>query len=392
MFTDRPGTGEVGTTRAIRSTITADGRLEVSLDEVEVPTPGPDDVLIDVEAAPLNPSDLGVLLGPADVATLESAGTAERPTLTARVPDVALPGVVKRVGKALQVGNEGTGVVVAAGERVQELLGRRVGARSVGMYAGRVCVPAAQCIAAPVGLGPRDTAAMFVNPLTALAMVETVRREGHRALIHTAAASNLGQMINRLCLRDGIPLVNVVRRPEQARVLQEAGAEYVLDSSSPSFVPDLVAAIAGTRATVAFDAVGGGPLANTILHAMEQAFAAADDVYRPYGSPIFKQVYLYGRLDRNVTTIDASLGFAWAVSGFLVSTFLGSIPPEEVTRLQNRVTEELTTTFASSFTAEVSLADLVRPEVIAACAKRATGEKYLVVGAGRESGASALAG
>jgi NADPH:quinone reductase len=362
----------------LRSRITAGGKLELWLDQVAVPEPAPGEVVIRVEAAPINPSDLGVLLGPADPATIKGGGTPERPTVTAEVPQARLAGVAGRLGQGLLVGNEGAGVVVAAGAEARALLGRRVATLTPGMYAQYRLAKASECLMLPLGATSRQGASAFVNPLTALGMTETLRREGHTALIHTAAASSLGQMLVRLCGADGIPLINIVRNARQVSILRELGARYVLDSASPTFAHDLTEAVAETNATLAFDAIGGGALAGTILTSMERAATRKMTNYSRYGSPIHKQVYIYGALDTAPTEIHRNFGMGWGVGGWLMTWFYHKIGRQEAQRLRERVAAELTTTFATHYTAEVSLLEALSPAVIAAYNKRATGEKYLI--------------
>ncbi len=362
----------------LRSLITEEGTLRLSLDEVTLTDPGPEDVLVQIQAAPVNPSDLGLLLGPADLSTLQDSGSPGRPVLTASVPPAALKLVRARLGQSLPVGNEGAGLVVAAGAQAQHLLGRIVALRSGATYAQYARLPARSCVELPEGTAPADGAAIFVNPLTALAMVETMRREGHSALVHTAAASNLGQMLNRICLADGVPLVNIVRSPAQAQILRDLGARFVLDSTQPDFAATLEEALAETGATIAFDAIGGGTLANTILHAMEAAANRKATAYSRYGSSTFKQVYIYGMLDTGPTVLDRGFGLSWAVTGFLVTPFLIKIGAADAARLQARVLRELTTTFASHYTDTISLADALRPETVRGYAAKATGRKVLI--------------
>ncbi|HTW83164.1 MAG TPA: zinc-binding dehydrogenase [Candidatus Sulfotelmatobacter sp.] len=362
----------------LRSKITSAGELQLWLEEVAVPEPGPDQVVLRVEAAPINPSDLGLLLGPADLATLRAGGTPERPTITASVPHARLALVEGRLDQAMPVGNEGAGVVVTAGGNAQTLLGRTLAARAGGMYAQYRLVNTADTIPLPEGTRARDGASAFVNPLTALGMLETMRREGHRALVHTAAASNLGQMLVRLCRADDVPLVNIVRSKHQETLLRELGATHVVDSSSPTFVDDLTDAVAETGATLAFDAIGGGTLASTILTCMERVAGRRETVYSRYGSTVHKQVYLYGSLDVGPTVLNRNYGMAWGVGGWLVFSYLGKLGAETFQRLRDRVAAELTTTFASRYTDEISLTQALDPAVIAAYSKRATGEKYLV--------------
>ncbi|MDP5281163.1 zinc-binding dehydrogenase [Sphingomonas sp. DG1-23] len=362
----------------LRSTVSGDGRLTLHLEPVTLPAPGPDEVIVRVEAAPINPSDLGLLLGPADMTTLAAAGTPDRPTLTAAIPPARMGMMKARLDQSLPVGNEGAGTVVQAGENVTALLGKKVGMIGGAMYAEYRKIAARDCIPLPDGASAADGASMFVNPLTALSMVETLRMEGHKALVHTAAASNLGQMLNRICLADGVPLVNVVRSAAQAAILRELGAKYVVDSSAPDFREQLTDAIAETGATLAFDAIGGGRLVNAILHAMEAAANRNATEYSRYGSSTFKQAYIYGALDLGPTELDRGYGFAWGVSGFLLTPFLIKLGMEGNMRLRARVAAELTTTFASHYTATIGLAEALDPARVAAYARKATGEKYLI--------------
>ncbi|MES2441548.1 MAG: zinc-binding dehydrogenase [Pseudomonadota bacterium] len=361
----------------LRSKITG-GELQLSLDEVSIAAPGPDEVVVQVQAAPINPSDLWLLLGPADLTAMQTGGTAERPTLTAPIAPARLAMVTARLDESMAVGNEGAGLVVRAGENAQALLGKTVGMIGGAMYTQYRKLGAREVMPLPEGATAADGASMFVNPLTALAMVETMRREGHKALVHTAAASNLGQMLNRICLADGVPLVNIVRSAEQAEILRKIGATTIIDSSSANFRAELTDAVAETGATLAFDAIGGGKLANTILHAMEAAANRGATAYSRYGSATFKQVYIYGSLDVSPTELDRGYGLAWGVSGFLLTPFLMKIGWDEGMKLRERVARELTTTFASHYSATISLAEALKPEVVAAYAKKATGEKYLI--------------
>jgi NADPH:quinone reductase len=362
----------------LRSKITSGGELELWLEDVTVPEPAVDEVVIRVEASPINPSDLGLLLGPADLSTIRSGGTADRPTATASIPSPQMARLAARIDDAMPVGNEGAGVVIKAGAEVQALIGRTLATRTLGMYAQYRLAKASDCLVLPEGTTPKEGASAFINPLTALGMVETMRREGHSALVQTAAASNLGQMLNRICLADGIGLVNVVRNATQAAILREIGAGQVLDSTTPTFVSDLTDALAETGATLAFDAVGGGTLAATILSSMEKAAGRKATTYNRYGSPIHKQVYIYGALDIGPTEINRNFGMAWGVGGWLLTWFMQKIGPRDAQRLRDRVAAELTTTFASHYTAEISLAEALSPDVIAAYSKRATGGKYLI--------------
>jgi NADPH:quinone reductase len=366
---------------ALRSLARADQTLELSLDTVPVAEPGPDEVLIRVEAAPLNPSDMGLLFGGADMAAAVAGGSAERPVVTAPIPEAAMRGLAGRVGTPLPVGNEGAGTVVAAGESpaAQALLGKVVAAAGGGMYAQYRAVNVRLCLELPAGATAAEGAASFVNPMTVLGMVETMRTENHTALVHTAAASNLGQMLSRVCLEQQIPLVNIVRKPEQEAALREAGAVYVCNSASAGFMDELTGALTATGATLAFDAIGGGRLASQILSGMEAAASAAAGGYSRYGSAVHKQVYIYGSLDRGPTELIRSYGTAWGVGGWLLTPFLQKIGFARVGQLRDQVAAGLTTTFASSYTAQVSLPGALSLDAIADYGRQATGSKYLVI-------------
>lgn len=365
----------------LRSIVRRSGELELSLVEVPVPVPQDDEVLIRVEASPINPSDQGLLFGAADMSTAVQSGSPERPVVSARVPEAAMKSMAGRLDESMPVGNEGAGTVVRAGAspQAQALLGRVVAVIGGAMYSQYRCAKAADCLVLPEGATAVQGASCFVNPLTALGMVETMRLEGHTALVHTAAASNLGQMLNRICLKDGIGLVNVVRSPAQAALLKSQGAVHVCDSSAPDFREALVEALAATGATIAFDATGGGTLAGRILSAMEAAIGRNAREYSRYGSSVHKQVYLYGNLDRSATVIERDFGMAWGVGGWLLFPFLKRVGPQAAQRLRERVAAELHTTFASRYTREVSLAEALSLEAIAAYGRRATGEKYLIL-------------
>ncbi len=364
----------------LRSLVTSQGMLKLSLHDVPVPSPAANEVVVRVEASPINPSDLGVLTAGADLSAATVAGTAEHPVVTAPLRDGAVKALSARVDKPLPVGNEGAGTVVAAGSSpaAQALLGSTVGVAGGGMYAQYRAIDASACLVLPDGATPKDGASSFVNPLTALGMLETMRREGHSALVHTAAASNLGQMLVKLCIADGVPLVNIIRKTEQEELLRSLGAEHVCNSSSPTFRADLVDALTATSATIGFDATGGGTLASQILSGMEQAANATATEYSRYGSAVHKQVYIYGGLDTGPTTLTRNFGMAWGLGGWLLTPFLQSIGAEGFARLRARVAAELTTTFASAYTQEVSLAGMLQPDAFYAYDKRATGEKFLV--------------
>lgn len=367
------------TGRELRSTANADGSLTLTLEEVTLPDPGAGEVTVRVEAAPINPSDLGLLLGPADVTTLASSGEAGRPSLRFTIPERRLSSVAARIGQSLPVGNEGAGTVVAAGEGAEALLGKRVGMLGGAMYADYRTLRVRDVVPLPEGASAADGASMFVNPLTALGFVETARAEGHTAIVHTAAASNLGQMLVRICLADGVPLVNIVRSAEQAKLLRDIGATHVLDSTADDFKAQLVDAIAETGATVAFDAIGGGTLGGDLVQAMEQAAVRTMTEYSRYGSNTFKQLYIYGALDLSPTVLNRlAFGFQWSVSGWLLTPFLQRAGQEVAGRMRQRVVDELTTTFASHYTRTISLAEALDPDILRAYERKATGEKYLI--------------
>lgn len=364
----------------LQSLVTKEGTLELSLAKVPVPVPGEDEVLVRVEAAPINPSDLGLLFGMADMTTASASGSGDSPVITATIPEGLRKIVAARAGQPMPVGNEGGGVVVDAGSspEAQALLGKTVGILGGAMYTQFRCVKAKQCLAMHEGVTPAESASCFVNPLTALGMVETMKMEGFSALCHTAAASNLGQMLQKICLKDGIELVNVVRKQEQADILKGIGAKHVCNSSEDSFMDDLTDAIAATDAYIAFDATGGGKLAGQLLTAMEAAAMRAGGDYNRYGSDRFKQVYIYGGLDRSPTTLNRNFGFSWSLGGWLLTPFLQKIGREAADKLRQRVADEIKTTFASSYTKEVSLAEALTLDAISVYGKQATGEKYLI--------------
>jgi len=359
--------------------LVSDGKLELSLVDVELSPPGPGEVIVRIEAAPINPSDLGLLTGPADLATLDQRGTVDRPVLTAEIPEQRMPMMRARLNESMPVGNEGAGTVVAASDGAEELIGKTVAVIGGGMYTQYRKARLTDLLPFPDGVTAREGASAFVNPLTALAMVETMRAEGHKALVHTAAASNLGQMLNRICIADGVSLVNIVRSDEQAKILRDIGARYVVDSTSENFRDELVDALAETGATLAFDAIGGGKLAGQILAAMEVAANRNATSYSRYGSNTHKQVYIYGRLDLGPTMIGPDVGFAWGVGGFLLTPFLMKAGAEVVGRMRTRVATEIRTTFASHYTAEISLAEALDKDTLLAYSAKKTGEKYLIV-------------
>lgn len=367
------------TQRRLISTITSSGQLRLQLETVPVPTPADHEVLIRVDAAPINPSDLFLLTGPADLATLRSEGDSINPVAVMDVPPHLLKTLSARLDKPMPVGNEGSGVVVAAGKKAQALLGKLVGVAAGDMFCQYRCAPATHCIVMNEGTTAQQAASCFVNPLTSLSMVETMRMEHHKALVHTAAASNLGQMLVRICKADNVPLVNIVRNDKQVNILRELGAEFICNSSAADFKQQLLAAVSATGATLAFDAIGGGQLASQILTAMEIAINRTATEYSRYGSSVHKQVYIYGGLDMNPIVLNRNVGFAWGVGGWLLTPFIGRMGPERFLQLRQRVADEIATTFASHYTQELSLADALGAAAIQGYTRQATGEKYLIL-------------
>src|SRR6202047_5053481 len=357
----------------LRSLVKKTGELELSLASVPTPEPGPDDVVVRVEAAPINPSDLGLLVGAADMSTAKASGTRDAPVVTAKVPDAGMRAMAARLDESMPVGNEGAGVGVRTGssDAAKALMGKTVAMIGGAMYAQYRRLKVAECLPLPEGITPAEGASCFVNPLTALGMTETMRREGHKALVHTAAASNLGQMLNKICLKDGIGLVNIVRSAEQAEILRKIGAKHIVDSTQPTFMDDLNNALVS-------DAIGGGKLAGQILTAMEIAANKTAKVYSRYGSSVHKQVYIYDSLDPRPVELNRAFGMAWGVGGWLLFPFLQKIGAADGAKLRARVVAELKTTFASHYTQVVSLQEALQLSNIAVYNKRATGEKFLI--------------
>ena len=368
--------------KEIRSMVTSDGNIEISIAKVEMPIPGDDEVLIEVHAAPINPSDLGLLLSfAADLSTINVSGSGDE-TVTSMKIHPALMGAMKpRIDESMPVGNEGSGIVIDAGANAKELIGKTVGLAGGSMYSQYRCVPAANCLVMEEGTSPAEAASSFVNPLTALAFIETMKMENHTAIVHTAAASNLGQMLVKICKNDDIPLVNIVRKQEQVDILKDIGAELVCNTSDSNFMESLVSALVTTGATLGFDATGGGnggELPGQILAAMEVAANKTAKEYSRYGSDTYKQVYIYGGLDQSPTILKRSYGMSWGLGGWLLTPMIGRIGMEKFQAMRARVAKEIKTTFASTYANEISFEEMLQPEIIKSYAKQATGQKYLV--------------
>ncbi len=368
--------------KEIRSMVTSDGNIEISIANVEMPIPGDDEVLIEVHAAPINPSDLGLLLSfAADLSTINVSGSGDE-TVTSMKIHPALMGAMKpRFDESMPVGNEGSGIVINAGANAKELIGKTVGLAGGSMYSQYRCVPAANCLVMEEGTSPAEAASSFVNPLTALAFIETMKMENHTAIVHTAAASNLGQMLVKICKADDIPLVNIVRKQEQVDILKDIGAEHVCNTSDSNFMEGLVSALVTTGATLGFDATGGGnggELPGQILAAMEVAANKTAKEYSRYGSDTYKQVYIYGGLDQSPTILKRSYGMSWGLGGWLLTPMIGRIGMEKFQAMRTRVAKEIKTTFASTYANEISFEEMLQPEIIKSYAKQATGQKYLV--------------
>ena len=370
------------TSKQIRSMVTSEGNIEISIATVGNPTPSENEVLVKIEASPINPSDLGLLVSfAADFDSLSVSGSGDATVATMKI-NPALMGALKgRVGQSMPIGNEGAGVVVDAGANAKGLIGKTVGVAGGAMYSQYRCLPAASCLVMGEGTSSAEAASSFVNPLTALAFIETMKMENHTALLNTAAASNLGQMLVKICQDDSIPLVNIVRKAEQVDVLKSLGAEYICNTSEPSFMQDLVAALVATGATIGFDATGGGnggKLPGQILAAMEVAANKAATEYSVYGSVTYKQVYIYGGLDQTPTVLNRSFGMQWGLGGWLLMPMIGRIGMEKFQQMRQRVASEINTTFASHYTQEISFEEMLQPEILKSYTKQVTGEKYLV--------------
>lgn len=367
-------------TLQLHSTVHEDSTVTLALVEADLPAPGPDDVVVRMEAAPINPSDLGVMFARADMSTVVRDASVAAHAVRATLSPEAMQAAAGRIGLSIPAGNEGGGVVVATGasDAAKALLGKVVGIRGGAMYAQYRCIAAQDCLVLPEGTASVDAASCFVNPLTALGMVETMRMEGHTGLVHTAAASNLGQMLQKICTADGIPLVNIVRQHEQVELMRRLGATHVCDTSQPDFMGELTTALVETGATLGFDATGGGALTSQILAAMETAANRNATTFNRYGSTVYKQVYVYGSLEDGPTVLHRTFGMSWGVGGWLLTNFLRHITSETAERLKNRVAHEIKTTFVSHYTKVVSLSGVLNSDEIAQYSKRATGQKYLI--------------
>ena len=368
--------------KEIRSMVTSDGNIEISIANVEMPIPGDDEVLIEVHAAPINPSDLGLLLSfAADLSTINVSGSGDETVTSMKIHPTLMGAMKPRIDESMPVGNEGSGIVIDAGANAKELIGKTVGLAGGSMYSQYRCVPAANCLVMEEGTSPAEAASSFVNPLTALAFIETMKMENHTAILHTAAASNLGQMLVKICKDDDIPLVNIVRKQEQVDILKGIGAEHVCNTSDSNFMESLVSALVTTGATLGFDATGGGnggELPGQILAAMEVAANKTAKEYSRYGSDTYKQVYIYGGLDQSPTILKRSYGMSWGLGGWLLTPMIGRIGMEKFQAMRARVAKEIKTTFASSYANEISFEEMLQPEIIKSYAKQATGQKYLV--------------
>lgn len=366
-------------TLQIQSCVHENGTVECALKEVAVPEPSGDEVLVEIDAAPINPSDLGLMFGAADPSTAQETERDGQPAIVLEVPPAAMRAMAPRIGHWMPVGNEGSGRVIAAGEEesAQALLGKRVGMFGGEMYAGYRCLPSSQCLAFTDTISAEQAASCFVNPMTALGFLETREMEGQKGIVHTAAASNLGQMLVRLCQADDIPLVNIVRSEEQVQLLTSMGAQWVLNSQSDEFMKELVEALVATGATLAFDAIGGGRLVNRILTAMELA-AAQTGPWSRYGSEEPKQAYIYGQLDLGATELTRGYGWVWSVSGWLLTPFMKRAGPDRVGRMRERVLREIDTTFESRYSSRISLQNAMTAEAAKAYGARKTGQKTLL--------------
>jgi NADPH2:quinone reductase len=368
--------------KEIRSMVTGDGNVEISIAKVDIPTPADDEVLIEIYAAPINPSDLALLTTfGGDVSNIKVSGSGDNTIASMGVHPAVMRSMKSRVGQSMPVGNEGAGVVVDAGINAKSLIGKTVGLAGGAMYSQYKCAPAVNCLVMDDGIAPSEAASSFVNPMTALSFVETMKMENHSAIVHTAAASNLGQMLVKVCKSENIPLVNIVRKEEQVDILKNIGAKYICNTNESDFMESLVGALTETGATLGFDATGGGnngELAGQILAAMEVAANNASGEYSRYGSETYKQVYIYGGLDPSPTILKRSYGMSWGLGGWLLTPMLGKIGMEKFKEMRARISKEIKTTFASEYSQEISFEEMLQPEIINSYVKQKTGSKFLV--------------
>ena len=366
--------------RRLCSKINEDSTLELSIENFDTPPLEPDDVLIRIEAAPVNPSDLGLLLGPADVSTARELGKLSEKKIIADIDTKLMPSAAPRLGRLLPTGNEGAGTIVEAGAspESQSSVGKIVATWGGRMYADYKVQKHSECLVLNTGTSADQGASCFVNPLTVLGMIGTMRLENHTAIVHTAAASNLGQMLVKACKNEDVPLVNIVRSPEHVSLLERLGAKYICNSSAATFFDDLVSAISETGATLAFDAIGGGQVGSKILQAMEISAASSGKTQGPYGSMEHKQLYIYGGLEQSPTILNRAFGMAWGMGGWLLPYYLNRVGMEESERMRQQVADEIKTTFSSEYTRRVGLDDMLTIEAVQTVRRQATGEKYLI--------------
>lgn len=363
------------TGKQLFTTLDSDGMLTLEIEERTFPEPTGNQVLVKMEAAPINPSDLAILTSAADFEyAVYSPGK-----VVAKMPEPFNSGQKSRHGQRLPAGNEGAGTVVATGdgEMAKALMGQRVACVPGNAFSQYAIADAAMCL--PLGdHSAEEGASSFVNPMTALGFVETARKEGASAILHTVGASNLGQMLNRICLEDGMDLVSIVRKSEQAELLKSQGAKHVVNSSDSDFMEQLQAAIDETNAFFGFDPIGGGDMVDTCFKAMERVAVGKMSEYSRYGSNQQKRMYIYGRLDFGPTILTPSYGFGWNLGGWLLTPFLATAGMETVMRMRKRVLDNLTTTFASHYKSKVDLEGMLTKDAILDYRQMKTGEKYLV--------------
>lgn len=354
------------------------GAVELSLEDASVAEPVDDEVVIEVRAAPINPYDLRLMIGAADPATAVAVGTRDRPVTRLQIPEAPGRIVQRDAQSAHRAGAEGYGRVIRAGSasEARALLGQSVAVWASGLYSRYCKVHASECLPLPASTEPAAGAGALLNPLTAQAMVETMRAEGYAALLNSAAGSNLGRTLRKLCCADGIELINVVRSEAQAQALRAEGARHVCISSAPGFAEDLTACLRIAGPTLSFDAVGGGTLAGKLLSAMDAA--KSHDAGGPdTGGPPCK-VYIYGTLDSSPSIINRGYSHSWSINGWTMPAILKKIGAQRVAQLKQRIVRDLTTVFAAQYARTVSLSEMIAPQIIAACARRSTGAKHLV--------------